>query len=345
MSNTRGAKARAAKAAAAPAHDHASHDHDHECDEACGHDHAPGHVHGFPDARGIYLISPSSAVRDPQTVELARERLAAQGFKTALDRTALAEHQRFAGTDAQRLASLTRAAKQKLPIVMVTRGGYGMGRLLHAIDWKAMADSGKRFVGMSDFTAFNLALLAQTGAVSYTGATAIYDFGGKKVDDLTEALFGEVMRGELEILSFETQDADPVDCRGILWGGNLAMLTSLVGTPYMPKVRGGILFLEDVAEHPYRIERMLIQLWQAGILGKQKAIVLGRFSDYKLAPHDKGYDLHEVVAWLRKTVKVPVVTGLPYGHVATKATLPIGQKVGIATEKGLAHLVLDEHHH
>ncbi|MCY1528397.1 Murein tetrapeptide carboxypeptidase [compost metagenome] len=257
----------------------------------------------------------------------------------------MAVHQRFAGTDAQRLASLTRAAKQKLPIVMVTRGGYGLGRLLPSIDWKAMADSGKRFVGMSDFTAFNLGLLAQTGAVSYTGATAVADFGGKKVDDLTEALFGEVMRGELEILSFETQDADPVDCRGILWGGNLAMLTSLVGTPYLPKVRGGILFLEDVAEHPYRIERMLIQLHQAGILGRQKAIVLGRFSDYKLAPHDKGYDLHEVVAWLRRTVKVPVVTGLPYGHVATKATLPIGQKVGLATERGLAHLVLDEHHH
>jgi muramoyltetrapeptide carboxypeptidase len=90
---------------------------------------------------------------------------------------------------------------------------------------------------------------------------------------------------------------------------------------------------------------MLIQLAQAGILGKQKAIVLGRFSDYKLAPHDNGYDLHEVVAWLRKTVKVPVVTGLPYGHVATKATLPIGQKVGLATEKGMAHLVLDEHTH
>lgn len=330
--------------AAKAVHDHG---HDHECGEDCGHDHDHdhGHFHGRPDARGIYLISPSSAVRDPATVDLARERLQAQGFKTALDRTALAEHQRFAGTDAQRLASLTRAVKQKLPIVMVTRGGYGVGRLLPAIDWKAMADSGKRFVGMSDFTAFNLALLAQTGAVSYTGATAVADFGGKKVDDLTEALFGEIMRGELEILSFETQDADPVDCRGILWGGNLAMLTSLAGTPYMPKVRGGILFLEDVAEHPYRIERMLIQLHQAGILGRQKAIVLGRFTDYRLAPHDKGYDLPEVVAWLRRTVKVPVVTGLPYGHVATKATLPIGQKVGLATEAGLAHLVLDEHTH
>ena len=148
---------------------------------------------------------------------LARQRLEAQGFKTALDRTALAVHQRFAGTDAQRLASLMRAIKQKLPIVMATRGGYGLGRLLHLIDWKAMADSGKRFVGLSDFTAFNLALLAKTGAVSYTGATAVADFGGKRVDDLTEALFGEIMRGELEILSFETQDADPVDCRGILW--------------------------------------------------------------------------------------------------------------------------------
>lgn len=321
-------KSQSAKAAIA-------HDHDHERDS----------VRRFPDARGIYLISPSSAVRDPQSVELARQRLASRGFKTALDRSAYAVRQRFAGTDAQRLACLTRAAKQKLPIVMATRGGYGMGRLLHVIDWRAMADSGKRFVGMSDFTAFNLALLARTGAVSYTGATAVADFGGKKVDGLTEALFGEVMRGELEILSFETRDADPVDCRGILWGGNLAMLTSLAGTPYLPKVRGGILFLEDVAEHPYRIERMLVQLWQAGILGKQKAIVLGRFSDYRLAPHDKGYDLPEVVAWLRKMVKVPVVTGLPYGHVVTKATLPIGQKIGIATEAGMAYLVLDEHRH
>ena len=321
-----------------------------ECGADCGHDHHDhdhdhGHAQPRPGARGIYLISPSSAVRDPATVALARERLQAQGFKTALDRTALARHQRFAGTDAQRLASLARAVKQKLPIVMATRGGYGLGRLLHAIDWKAMADSGKRFVGMSDFTAFNLALLAQTGAVSYSGATAVADFGGRKVDDLTEALFGEIMRGELEILSFETQDADPVDCRGILWGGNLAMVASLLGTPYMPKVRGGILFLEDVAEHPYRVERMLIQLWQAGVLQRQKAILLGRFSDYRLAPHDQGYDLPAVVDWLRKTVKVPIVTGLPYGHVPTKATLPVGQKVGLATEPGMAHLVIDEHTH
>jgi muramoyltetrapeptide carboxypeptidase len=296
-------------------------------------------------AHGIYLVSLSSAVQDPEAVERAQARLRDEGFKTVVDRGALAVHQRFAGTDKQRLAALERALKQKHSIVMATRGGYGLGRLLPAIDWKAVANSGKRFVGMSDFTAFNLALLARTGAISYNGASAVADFGGKTVDELTAALFCESMRGELEILSFETPDADPVDCRGILWGGNLAMVASLVGTPYMPKIKGGILFLEDVAEHPYRVERMLTQLWQAGILQKQKAILLGHFSNYRLAPHDAGYDMPTVLAWLRKTVKVPVLTGLPYGHVPTKATLPVGKKVGLATEQGMVHLVLDEHEH
>lgn len=295
--------------------------------------------------RGVYIISPSSAEQDPQALDRAVQALGERGFPAKLDRTAQAVHQRFAGTDAQRLASFSRAIKQKKSIVMASRGGYGLSRLLPQIDWRAMADSGKRFVGLSDFTAFNLALLAQTGAVSYTGVTAAPDFGGKEIDELTDALFGELMRGELEILSFETADADPVDCRGILWGGNLAVLVSLLGTPYFPKIRGGILFLEDVAEHPYRIERMLCQLWQAGVLERQKAIVLGHFSNYRLGAHDRGYDMPEVLAWLRRTVKVPVITGLPYGHVATRATLPIGKRIGIATEAGMCHLVLDEHDH
>jgi len=319
---------------------------EHVCTNDCGHDHHDhAHHHPGPAASGIYLISPSSAVSNPDRVPLACERLAKEGFKTAIDRAALAVHQRFAGTEKQRVAGIMRSLKQKHPIVMATRGGYGLSRILPLVDWHAVADSGKRFVGLSDFTAFNLALLAQTGAISYTGPTAAADFGGKTVDDLTAALFGEVMRGELEILSFETPDADPVDARGILWGGNLATMMSLMGTPYMPKIRGGILILEDVAEHPYRVERQLAQLWQAGILQRQKAIVFGHFTEYRLAPHDAGYDMPAVVKWLRSIVDVPVITGLPYGHIRTKATLPIGQKVGIATEAGMAHLVIDEHTH
>jgi len=320
---------------------HAAHDHDHDHSHE-DHEHHHHH-HEHPSPQGIYLISPSGAVSDPLAVELARERLGELGFKTAVDRTALAVHERFAGTDKQRLAGIARALKQKHPIVMATRGGYGLSRLLPFIDWAAVADSGKLFIGQSDFTVFSLALLAKTGASSFAGPTAVYDFGAKKMDDLTAALFTESMRRELEVLSFESPGSDAVDARGILWGGNLAMVASLVGTPYMPDIDGGILFLEDVAEHPFRIERMLTQLWHAGILARQKAILLGRFTDYRLAAHDNGFDLPSVIAWLRATVKVPVITGLPYGHTRVKATLPVGKRVGIATEDGMAHLVLEEH--
>jgi len=303
---------------------------------------AHAHSHSI-SPRGIYLISPSGAVSDPSQLEQARQGLAGLGFKTAVDRAALAVHERFAGTDRQRLAGIARALKQKHPLVMATRGSYGLSRLLPYIDWRAVADSGKIFVGQSDFTAFNLALLARTGAESLAGVSAIFDFGGNGPDDLTAALFVESIDHQLEILSFETPDADPVDARGVLWGGNLAVLASLIGTPYMPRIRGGILFLEDVSEHPFRVERMLAQLWQAGILARQKAIVLGHFTNYRLGAHENGFDMPSVLRWLRATVKVPVITGLPYGHIRVKATLPVGRKVGIATEKGMAHIVLHEH--
>ncbi|NLY27092.1 MAG: LD-carboxypeptidase [Alcaligenaceae bacterium] len=302
-----------------------------------------GHDHVRPAPPGIYLISPSGGVTDTEGLERGRKQLKSMGFKVKLDPAAKCIHERFAGTDKQRADSFDRAVEQKHPIIMATRGGYGLSRILPLIDWHDMARSGKIFVGQSDFTAFSLALLAKTGAVSYAGPTAIHDFGARKVDDLTVDLFVEMLTGQLEILSFKSKDADPVDTRGVLWGGNLAMVASLVGTPFMPQVNGGILFLEDIGEHPYRIERMLTQLWHAGILDRQEAIVLGHFTNYRLGPHDNGYTLASVVKWLRETVRIPVVTGLPWGHVKVKATLPIGRQVGLATEKGMAHLVFQEH--
>jgi muramoyltetrapeptide carboxypeptidase len=124
-----------------------------------------------------------------------------------------------------------------------------------------------------------------------------------------------------------------------LWGGNLSVLCSLVGTPYFPEVQGGVLFLEDVAEHPYRIERMLTQLLNAGVLSQQKAIVLGAFTAYKLTSHDKGYKLNSVVSWLRAQLKTPVLTGLPFGHVPTKLCLPVGQEVSLLREGREAFLL------
>ncbi len=306
------------------------------------HAEAPKHGRASKKTSGIYLFSPAGAVTKAGAIEQARANLKALGFSTAVDRTALARYERFAGTDQQRLAAFGRAVRQAKPIVMATRGGYGMSRILPRIDYATIADSGKIFVGHSDFTAFSLALLARTGAVSYAGPMAVYDFGGRRVNPLTAEVFGEVVRGELEVLSFEAPEADTVDCRGILWGGNLALVTALVGTPFFPRVRG-ILFLEDINEQPYRIERMLIQLLQAGVLERQKALVLGRFSEARTTTHDNGFDLNSVVDWIRREAKIPVISGLPFGHVPAKVTLPVGARVGLATEDGMAHLVLHDH--
>jgi muramoyltetrapeptide carboxypeptidase len=105
-----------------------------------------------------------------------------------------------------------------------------------------------------------------------------------------------------------------------------------LGTPYFPQVQKGVLFLEDIAEHPYRIERMLTQWLHAGILAQQKAIVLGQFTQYKLTPHDKGYKLDTVVHWLRSQLRIPVLTDLPFGHVPTKVCLPVGATVQLLVE-------------
>ena len=130
-----------------------------------------------------------------------------------------------------------------------------------------------------------------------------------------------------------------------LWGGNLSVLCSLLGSPYFPTVQGGILFLEDVAEHPYRIERMLTQLLHAGVLARQKAIVLGQFTDYKRVPHDRGFTLQSVVNWLRSQLKVPVLTGLPFGHVPTKVLLPVGACCDLLVEGRDVLLVWGHTHH
>ena len=307
------------------------------------HDHVSGHQSGQKQTAGVYVISASGAVPSAQRLDLGVQNLRNLGFKVKLDRHAALQESRFAGTDAQRLAAVKRSIEQPHAIVMASRGGYGMTRLLPHIDWKAAADSGKRFVGHSDFTAFNLALLAKTGAVSYSGPTVSSDFGVAKPNGLTSDLFVEVMRNELEILSFESPDGDAFDGRGILWGGNLAMLVSLLGTPYFPKIRKGILVVEDINEHPYRIERMLLQLLQAGVLGRQKALLMGNFTGYRLAEHDRGYDMQQVIEHIRKVAGIPVITGLPYGHTPVKATLPIGLRVGLATEDGMGYLVLQEH--
>lgn len=300
----------------------------------------------------IYIFSPSSAVRDKAALRRGVTRLRAMGHEVELDEAVLATHMRFAGDDETRLAGIHRAADSGADVAMISRGGYGLTRLLPAIRYKHVAkavEKGLRFVGYSDFTAFQNALVAHTGAVTWSGAAAAEDFGvAGEPDEIMAACFDDLVTGQGEGTGWQLPraevPAEPFEAKGLLWGGNLAVLSSMVGTPFLPKGKGGILFLEDVGEHPYRIERMLTQLLHAGILGRQKAILLGHFNSYKAVPNDKGFKFATVVQWLRSQVEVPVFTQLPFGHVPTKIALPVGAKVHVAVEGRDAFLLWGHRH-
>ena len=177
--------------------------------------------------------------------------------------------------------------------------------------------------------------------------------GAQGPDEIMLACFDDMVSGSSEGTGWRLPAGDVKALGGRdgllarqapLWGGNLAMVQSLLGTPWWPQVKGGVLFLEDVGEHPYRIERMLLQLLQAGVLAQQKLIVLGQFTEYSLSAHDRGYSMAKVVDELRRHVKAPVLTGLPFGHVPTKVLLPVGLPVDVLVE-GREALVLWGHQH
>ncbi|NCP40184.1 MAG: LD-carboxypeptidase [Rhodoferax sp.] len=288
----------------------------------------------------IYIYSPSGAVRDKAAFRRGVKRLQAQGHEVEIDVAVLVSHQRFAGDDATRLAAIERACDSGADVALISRGGYGLTRILPGINYKKIAKSierGMLFVGISDFTAFQNAVLAKTGALTWAGPALCEGFGAPDgPDEIMQACFDDLLCGQGEGTGWQQlrgtdQPALHVQ-NATLWGGNLAVLTSLLGTPYFPDIRNGVLFLEDVCEHPYRIERMLTQLLHAGVLKRQKAIVMGQFTEYSLTPHDRGFRLSCVMAWLKQQVNVPVLTNLPYGHVQTKVLLPVGSRVELAAQ-------------
>lgn len=272
----------------------------------------------------VAIVAPGGYAADVNAVERATKRLESSGCRVRNFYNASAIHQRFGGTDAARLAQLhAAAADPEVQIVLALRGGYGMSRLLPALDFAALAASGKLFVGHSDFTALQMGLLSHSGGISFAGPMICDDFSREEASAFTLKKFWQCVTGQTHTLRFEGAGNPALDVSGILWGGNLTMLAHLAGTPYMPRIADGILFIEDVNEHPYRVERMLLQLFHAGLLN-QKAIVLGDFSSYRLTEYDNGYDFAAMLAYLRERLGVPILTGLPFGHTRDKATLAVG---------------------
>jgi muramoyltetrapeptide carboxypeptidase len=279
----------------------------------------------------VAIVSLSGAVQ-PERLQAGVARLRALGCTVDAGEHVARQWRYFAGTDDERLAAFNQVLAGDAEIVFFSRGGYGASRLLHRIDWSKVAASGKIFCGFSDITAFSLAALAQANYVTFSGPLAAVDFA--QTDDLPARDFTEAQFAGL--LSAANLGYTYPDCvsdiahenatlNGTLWGTNLAMIAHLIGTPYMPVINDGILVLEDIGEEPYAIERMCWQLKHAGILDKQRAIILGDFADCEPDANLRyRYSITEAIETLRQIAPCPVLAGFPFGHIPAKVTLPIG---------------------
>ena len=278
----------------------------------------------------VRLIAPSGYPHNRDAMTRGVERLREAGCEVdgldVLDRTEL----RYAGSDAQRLADINAlATSDTLPdIVLSIRGGYGATRLLEGVHYGALrerlAGQSVAIVGHSDFTALQMALYAKSGVVTFGGPMLGPDFGPSQLSPLTWRHFWRTLSAPHGNASWDCGDAVECDVHGPLWGGNLAMICSVLQTPYFPNIEGGILFIEDVGEPPFRIERLLYQLHLSGVLGRQRALILGDFTQCRPTTYDNGYDLADGFAQIRRIVGIPVLSGMPFGHDPDKFTLPFG---------------------
>jgi len=294
----------------------------------------------------IAIIAPSGYAPDQANVIRAIKRLQERGWtiKNLVDPNA--RYQRFSADDATRLAQIYQAAEDpEVDVVLALRGGYGVSRLLDEIDFTRLAATKKLVVGFSDFTAFQSGMLAKTGAITFAGPMLNEDMGSEELHEYSFQHFHQCLTQANYGFKVAVKGNPTLQVQGTFWGGNLSVLTHLVGTQFMPKIKDGILFAEDVNENPYRVERMILQLHHAGILAQQKALVLGHFTNYRATDYDNGYDFEVMLSFLRSKLSIPIITGLPFGHCPNKVTLPIGAQVLLNSDTHHLSLQFNDYPH
>ena len=282
----------------------------------------------------FYLVAPSGYCINQQAAARGVERLQQAGHEVAHQQVIPRRQQRFAGTEHERLADINQLAQ--LPgrnrIVLAVRGGYGARQQRDPL----------LICGHSDFTAIQSGLLAMGNVITFSGPMLAGNFGAETLDPFTEHHFWQALRQPEFTLEWPGEGPN---CRveGTLWGGNLAMLTSLIGTPWLPAIRDGILVVEDINEHPFRVERMLLQLLHSGVLAAQKAVIFGSFTGSAPNDYDAGYDLPQVFDYLRQQLPLPLISGLEFGHEQRTVTLPLGARARLVNQAAATTLTIGGH--
>ena len=278
----------------------------------------------------FYLVAPSGYCINQQAAARGVERLQQAGHEVAHQQVIPRRQQRFAGTEHERLADINQLAS----------------RLLPHIDWQGLVARQQRdpllICGHSDFTAIQSGLLAMGNVITFSGPMLAGNFGAETLDPFTEHHFWQALRQPEFTLEWPGEGPN---CRveGTLWGGNLAMLTSLIGTPWLPAIRDGILVVEDINEHPFRVERMLLQLLHSGVLAAQKAVIFGSFTGSAPNDYDAGYDLPQVFDYLRQQLSLPLISGLEFGHEQRTVTLPLGARARLVNQAAATTLTIGGH--
>lgn len=289
------------------------------------------------------LFASSNVGGSHERNQLALERLACTGFDVHNPAITERQYLRFAGTDTQRASDLQNIATGAIAapkLLMGVRGGYGAMRLLPLIDWQTlgriMREQGTILTGFSDVTAIQCALLAKGQMSSLAGPMLYSEFGKTSPDEVSCRQFVEALTNPN--LSISIQNADLTSKQlpailatdktqtvtGTIWGGNLSVVSALAGSEYLPRINGGIVFLEDVGEQAYRIERMLYDLYLAGVFQNQQAIIFGSLSGTGEDSYDKRYDVAMVIRQLHKLTGLPIYNGMSFGHISKKHSFPLG---------------------
>lgn len=282
----------------------------------------------------IGLFSPSGFIHEEIQFEKATQFLTTKNFQIVTAKNTLSKWKYFSATDKDRLTDFHELLKNpEIEIIMASRGGYGWSRLLRKIDFDLIKKSNKILIGFSDFTLLNLSVLAKNNAISLHGPMAVADFRHEEISEFTFLHFTKLLQSDsVSIPKIECEHPyKPQTIDGIIWGGCLSLIVHLVGTPYFPEIKNGILFIEDVNEQPYHIERMLLQLYHSGVLEKQSAILFGQFNNCISNELSATlYEMTDVLETMRNILNIPILTNFPFGHVKDKITIPMGAKTKLS---------------
>lgn len=288
----------------------------------------------------VGLIAPASPPTVPDKITKGAEYLERLGYRVKLGKHISKVHGYLAGTDQERADDIHEMfADKQVKAIIAVRGGYGTPRLLPLLNFSLIKKNPKILVGYSDLTALQLAIFKKTGLITFAGPMAGVEMW-KEIDPFTEEHFWTMLTSKKKYGVVKNPDGKELTtlntgiASGRLLGGNLSLISSIIGSPYIPSFKKSLLFIEEIEEECYRFDRMMNHLRIANILKETNGVIVGELTDVKASDTSKPFlTVEQILNDYLEPLKKPTVTGLAHGHIPKKLTIPIGIKGTLSASK------------